>query len=259
MPEQMTALAGMHAVLHQRSLSLGIEYGNVHGFFSDAKAHPHAEAKAFDGGVRELTGDLRGASVRMEDRVQIDSDHLSRRLTFTMLDDARLYDLVSRFVVIDRSGVREGWINGQAVGHRARSVYHQFPASEAVVPVGHAHWLRARFRVEGELPPGMAHVAYIRDEASTHEGNRWILHHRLIALPHGDNLALRGCNPRFNRPVPAALNHRVPLALRRALYRIREARWPHAPIMAVAHARWRAGQQVTLVTDLCLSHGDRPQ
>jgi hypothetical protein len=154
-PEQMTALAGMHAVLHQRSLSLGIEYGNVHGFFSDAKAHPHAEAKAFDGGVRELTGDLRGASVRMEDRVQIDSDHLSRRLTFTMLDDARLYDLVSRFVVIDRSGVREGWINGQAVGHRARSVYHQFPASEAVVPVGHAHWLRARFRVEGELPPGL--------------------------------------------------------------------------------------------------------
>lgn len=249
----------MASALGQGRLLLDIEYGNVHGFFSGARALTHGDGEPFCGGVREFTGHLKQAAVRMEDHVVVEPDRLLRRLTFTMLDDALVYDLVSRFVVIDRSFSRDGWIHGHAIRHASHSVYHQYPATSAVVPMGDAQWLTARFSVEGDVPLNMAHVAYIRDEARTSEGNRWILHHRLIALPQADNLALRGCNPRFDRPVPAAVNQLVPLSIRRLLYRIRETRWPHAPVMAVAHARWRAGQQVTLVTDLRLSHGERPQ
>lgn len=249
----------MEAALQQRDLSLDIEYGNVHGFFSAIGSGARAADASSCSGLHECTGRLQGAAMRMTDSVAVDADRLVRRLTFTALNDGVVYDLVSRFVAMDRSCSRDGWINGQAVQHRGRSVYHQFPATEAVVPLGDSAWLVARFSIEGDLPAGMAHVAYIRDEARLQEGNRWILHHRLIAFPQGDNLALRGCNPRFNRPFSPALNKLVPLPIRHRLYRIRETRWPHAPIMAVAHAPWREGQQVTLVTDLRLSHGDRPQ
>ncbi len=252
-------MAGMASALQQGWLSLDVEYGNVHGFFSGARARSHGNGAAFCEGFRKFTGHLQDAAVDMEDCVVLEPDRLLRRLTFTMLNDSSVYDLVSRFVAVDRSFARNGSIHGQTVHHEGRSRYHQYPATSAVVPIGDAQWLSASFSVEGDLPPNMAHVAYIRDEACTNVGNRWILHHRLIALPKADNLALRGCNPRFDHAVPPLLNRLVPASIKHQLYRIRETRWPHAPVMAVAHAQWRAGQRVTLVTDLRLSHGERPQ
>lgn len=243
-------------LLMSGDLALDIEYGNVHGFFSAAR-----DLGPFDLGkesvTRSFSGLLHCASLRMTDRVEIADDHLQRELSVFADEGAQTYDVVSRFVIKDRSR-RPAWIHGRVVEHGANSTYNQFPAGKAVVPVGSQHWLTFDIDAAGDYPPQMAHVIYVRDEAVEHAGYRWVVHQRLIAQPPGLPLHLRGCHPRYNRALPAWLDGLVPAFLKQPLYRVRETRCPRSPIMAVAHATWRAGMQASLTSTIRLSHGPAP-
>jgi len=247
----------MARLLHEGDLLLDIEFGNVHGFFS-----AHREAGPFipddSGRSRTLTGRLTGASMRLHDSVQMTRATLSRDLSVSAVDRSETYDVVNRFVVIDRSASRSAWIAGQLIQHRQQSRYHQFPAGRMVVPVGLDHWLIIDSTVVGNPPEGMQHLTYLRDEPSPGVGNRWIVHQRLLAQPQRTSLHLRGCHPLYNEAFPKVVESLVPSVVKRRLYRIRETRCPNSPVMAVSHAVWATGTQLTLHTDIKLSHGSAP-
>lgn len=247
----------MARLLHDGDLALDIEYGNVHGFFSARR-----EASPFipddSGGSRTLTGRLTGALMRLHDSVQLTPSTLSRDLSVSALEQSETYDVVNRFVVTDRSACRSAWIAGRQIQHRQQSRYHQFPAGRMVVPVGLDHWLIIDSSVVGNLPEGMQHLTYLRDEPSPGVGNRWIVHQRLLAQPKRKKLYLRGCHPLYNDAFPSVVDSLVPGMVKRRLYRIRETTCPNSPVMAVSHSVWPAGTQLTLHADIKLSHGAAP-
>ncbi len=243
-------------LLSSGALMLDVEYGNVHGFFSAHRDHGH-----FDVGgeevTRSMTGHLPQATLRFDDHVMTRTEVLQRDLIVHADQTADTYDVVSRFVVRDRTH-RPAWIHGQVVSHRASSVYHQFPAGKVVVPVGDIHWLSLQVAAEGDIPSNMDHVVYVRDESIDASGSCWIVHQRLIANASQQSLHLRGCHPMYNQAFPAWFDAAVPAALKRPFYRLRETRCPRSPVMAVAHARWLPGAQVRLSATLRLSHGAQP-
>lgn len=239
----------MNDLIDRRLLRLDVEFGNVHGFFSAARDW----AKNYRPGATPFCryeARIRGASLEIQDEAVLSPIMLERRVVFRAQEPSSLFDFVSRFVVSDLGGGRPSAINGMQVPHVSSNLYHQYPAGQVVVPIGHDQWLRFSGRQEGMPADVFEHVFYVRDEpcTGTRDEHRWIVHHRIVATPKADRLRLRGCNPRFEGPVPAWANRLVPGAVQRRLFRIRERHFPNFPVMTVGENGMDPGKCVVLST-----------
>lgn len=238
--------------LRNNLLGLDVEYGNSLGFFSgirDKKSFYKILAK---NGAIDFDAEISNASLRIHDEVAIKKTCVSRKTRFTALKNAALFDAVSRFVVVDETASRSAKINNREVHHCESNIYYQYPAGNVQVPIGRDKWLHFTGTAAG-VPEGVfEHVFYVRDEFKNNNGNRWIVHHRAVATPLAERLIIRGCNPRFEGPLPEWLNSSVPGWLKQGLFRIRERRWPNFPIMALGENTLRAGHCIELNTQVTL-------
>lgn len=232
-------------------LRLDIEFGNARTFFSGSKCRPELYS-AGSLPSADYDAQIPGASLSIGDHVVVESSSLSRTLIAETRDDALLFDLVSRYVLIDQSRSRQASINGIAVGHACSNLYHQYPADVVRVPVGRDSWLEFTGSFIGDMPAHFEHVFYVRDEAVVDGGNRWIVHHRMIATADAEVMTLRGCNRLLDGPVLSYINALVPRFIKRRLFRIRERELPHFPFMVVGENRIAAGTPLGLSTKVTL-------
>ncbi len=238
----------MRALLSQGLVQLDVEFGNVHGFFSGSKSRPVLYGHGRWPEEAEYEARIELASLLVRDEVELQTAGLHRTVSFTPTESSALFDMVSRYVVIDQGGPRSARINGIEVPHRSANLYRQYPARTAMVPVGADQWLSFSGSQSGMPSSGFEHVFYVRDERQGPEGHRWIVHHRVVATELAQMLKLRGCNPRFEGPAPAWLNEAVPRWLHRKLFRIRERRFPGFPVMTIGENTLALGDRVTLAS-----------
>lgn len=224
---------------------LGIEYGNASGFYSantsvnyKKKLAPHSRKQLLNS-----TYPL-GTSTTIEDSTSLKNNSLNRATTFSFSDDSAIFDIVSRFVVW--SDDRVARIGNDNITHRSSNLYYQHPSSnEAFVPIATKGYLRFRCMPAQNLK-GFESVIYVRDEAIDTKGYRWVVHHRQIADPYQSKLVVRCCNPRLEGALPN--QNLIPKWLKLMIFRLRERRFPHAPLMAVSEKVVRAGETAELNT-----------
>ncbi len=230
-------------------LRFDVEFGNANAFFSASRSLPNIYER---GGLEESCAygaAIKGAELSIaETRSLKGEDTLIRRVSYAPLTDSSLYDAVSRFVVLDTGSGRSARINDREIFHRNSNIYYQYPAGSVRIPIGERNWLDFTGEQIGMPSRGFEHVFYVRDERQVSQGNLWIVHHRVIATLHAERLVVRGCNPRFEGPLPRWANSLIPRALRERLFRIREARYPNFPLMAVGENTLSAGHRLSLTT-----------
>lgn len=232
-------------------LRLDVEFGNARTFFSGSKRRPELYSAGSLPSV-DYDAEIPGASFSIGDHVTINGNSLSRSLIAETCGDSLLFDLVSRYVLIDRSRSRQASINGKAVRHACSNLYHQYSAGFVRVPLGRDSWLEFTGSVIGDMPAHFEHVFYVRDEAVVADGNRWIVHHRMIATADAEIMTLRGCNRLLDGPVPGYVNALVPRFIKRRLFRIRERERPNFPFMVVGENRMAARTRIGLRTKVTL-------
>lgn len=241
---------GLADVSNRGLLSFDVEFGNASGFFSGARALPHLYAAPRLPGVVEYDAKLDCAELHVTDRFEGTGDRSTRVLSFAAAGHCELFDVVSRYLVIDTSRRRSAVINGVTVAHRSSNLYHQYPAGLVRVPVGADAWLEFAGAQSGMSQGAFEHVFYVRDELANERGNRWVVHHRIVATSRAHRLVLRGCNPRFEGPAPRWLNSTIPALFKRPLFRIRERRFPRFPFMVIGENPIPDGHKLTLRTTI---------
>ncbi|AWB66749.1 hypothetical protein C2869_10075 [Saccharobesus litoralis] len=220
-------------------LEYDIEYGNATSFYSGAKSktlpylseyysnlRPDGNSKNYEWkGILERTN-----LVITEDSFLDNANRLFRRVEFEALSESNLFDMVSRFVVYSDCA-DAALIAGLHYPHKSSNLYYQFENFGSVeVPVSKTKKLIFKSG-QSKVPAGFKEVFYIRDEAKTERGYRWIVHHRLIVDPKECQLVLRCCNPRLEGALP--FQKMIPNWFKRIFFRIREARYPNFPFMSV--------------------------
>lgn len=219
-------------LLLSQMLRLDVEYGNAQGFFSASKnGHPTLPVTQ---PARSSEYDTRipGAAIAITDSTVATNSELTRSTRFKTLQTCRLFDLVSRFVVL--SNDRAARIAATEVWHSSENIYHQYVTNDVVVPIGKHGYLRF-FDDASTGHPLFENVFYIRDEVVEENGlKRWIVHHRMIVNRQNTNLIVRCCHPKFEGPLP--FQSLIPHALKRRLFRIRERQLPNFPFMSVGES-----------------------
>jgi len=211
-------------------LAIDIEFGNQHGFFSgslDGVCSKEVYCKKVTD--RSFDVDNCIAKGKVKELTNIKSGSLVRELVFNAEQDAFLYDLVSRFVVL--SNDRNAYISDMEIKHNNSNIYYQYLSDKSVkVPLGDSHWLEFS-DLGSTVEPYFDNVFYIRDESQSDGRYKWIVHHRKIVKPEYAELILRGCNPRIEGVIP----HQkwIPRFIKNMLFRIREKKYPNFPLMAV--------------------------
>ena len=237
-------------------LSFGFEFGNARGFTASPQLVPLSRECMPEDCLTEssIPGDL---TMRVGERWEGSGQTWIKTTEFTALEPGVLFDAVARFVVLDLTGRRPGFLNLQEIPHDDSGLYHQAPGATVTVPLDERAWLTFSGK-DFEFPgQGFEHVIYLRGEGKVGEANRWIVHHRIIATEGAENLVIRGCNPRFNAPLPSALNRLVPRAWMKKLFRIRELRFPRSPITCVGENALSSGDHLSLTT-LIRYHDELP-
>ena len=231
-------------LLKSQLLRLDVEFGNAKGFFSASKsgirslnAPPLPQTSEYDACIAD-------ASVKINDSIIVQAHELTRSTQFTAQQNSRLFDFVSRFVVL--SSDREATIDNKDIRHNCKNIYHQYPADSVIVPIGTEHFLH--FTDDNTAGhPLFDRVFYVRDESIESNGmKRWIVHHRLIVKQHIAQLIVRCCHPNFEGPLP--FQDLIPQALKNRLFRIRESQKPNFPFMAVGESPFSANHQVDIRT-----------
>lgn len=230
-------------------LSIDIEFGNQHNFFSgsrdgfcnDTQYLSEALHRTLDVAIPESKGEV-------TESVLIDKKKLIRSLTFSAKKDALLFDFVSRYVVL--SDQRHAYISDIEIKHNNSNIYYQYPEDTFVkVPLGDKHWLEFS-TVDSSVEPYFDNVFYIRDESQPNGQYKWIVHHRKIVKPEFADLILRGCNPRIEGVIP--YQKYIPRILKNMLFRIREKKYPNFPLMTVGVVNVK-GRLLKLTTEIRLS------
>lgn len=231
------------------NLNYGTEFGNSLGFFSSNRTFPSIYLTNKNNTINYL-GKIGSNEIRISELFDFEEKYISRTVTFTSETGIKIFDFVSRFVIIDSSGKRSATINGESISHRSSNLYYQKPAGNVLVPIGENSWLEFSGSQYGMPCQGFEHVFYVRDESTSQSGNKWIVHHRIVATEQAEYFVLRGCNPKFEGPAPKWLNSKVPSWLHRKLFRIRERKFPNFPIMTVAENAVQPGISVCLKTHI---------
>lgn len=240
----MSKIDNTRDLLQSNLLNLDVEFGNSEGFFSAAKKRnpPTLTANLLDTG--EYVAEIEGANLKVLDSISLCDNEISRITSFSAEKSSKLYDFVSRFVVL--SDAREAIISGKKIKHYSKNIYHQYPTDSVTVPVGTSNFLKFTDN-ESKCHPLFERVFYVRDEGVDHSGmKRWIVHHRIIVKQNIANLVLRCCHPKFEGPVP--FQHMIPRMLKSKLYRIRESRKPNFPFMTIGESTLNAGEKVAIGT-----------
>lgn len=219
-------------ILQEKLLKLDIEYGNARGFFSADKCGIRGLDAEKEIQINNYKTSIPGAAINITDSVDVVENNLVRSTKFEVQAGSKLFDMVSRFVVLSNDRVAR--IEAKEIKHKSRNIYHQYSTNDVLVPVGLRGYLQ--FKDNGSAGhPLFENVFYIRDETVEQNGmRRWIVHHRMIVNQKTANLIVRCCHPMLEGPLP--LQGIIPNALRKKLFRIRERKMPNFPFMAVGES-----------------------
>lgn len=245
----------LNELISNRLFNFDVEFGNAQGYFSGEAAGLVDPALYYDSFERKMVGTIFDRVMNIHETYKRPSnteegyETAQRCLCFTPQQEFSLYDFVSRFII--ESNDRSGYIAGRSIRHLDRNIYEQHSVSEVIVPVGESGWLKF-YDMGRSVPDGFEAVFYLRDVSTTLDGRkRWIVHHRFIARPERAKLVLRGCNPRFEGPLP--YEYFLPKVFKRLFYRIREAHLPNFPIMTVGEFPIPADRKVCIDTKIVFS------
>lgn len=220
----------LHKFINSGDLTIDIEFGNQHGFFSGARDRV-CDKETYCKKVINRSFDVDNcvAKGKVKELIDIGSDSLVRELDIHAIQDSFLFDFVSRFVVLSNN--RNAYISEMEIKHNNSNIYYQYPDDKPVkVPLGDKHWLEF-FNEGSSIEKYFDNVFYIRDESQPDGRYKWIVHHRKIAKPEYSELILRGCNPRIEGVIPC--QKYLPRIIKNTLFRIREKKYPNFPLMVV--------------------------
>lgn len=221
--------ASFSEIIEKNLLQLDVEFGNAEGFFSASKTDLQASIIKKNDKFSNYDAGICGANLSIGDLIDVKSNGLIRNVQFVPMRDSKLFDLVSRFVVI--SNDRCARIAGNEVKHTCKNIYHQYKTDDVIVPVGTDNYLKFQGQ-NSKGHPSFETVFYIRDEGIEKDGmKRWIVHHRIIVDQNAANLIVRSCNPVLEGPLP--MQWMIPALIKRKLFRIRERKLPNFPLMTV--------------------------
>jgi len=233
----------------EKQIQFDVEFGNIFESFSGSRMYPdlyNCESKLIQR-MATTRANIESAEIVLTDEIKISEKALIHRdVKFEIANDSLLYDMVSRFVVIDSSMKRPAFINNVAVNHNSSNIYYQFPNATVIVPIGNEKWIKFNGSQQGVWENNFEHVFYLRDEAISRDGNRWIVHQRIIATENANTLAIRICHPLYNKPIPKRLNSILPEYIKMKLFRIREKRYPNFPIMTIGQNKVEKGRIILL-------------
>jgi hypothetical protein len=239
----------VQSLLRSGLLRLDVEFGNSFASFS-ASRDQQSLYGCYNDDAKSYKARIQNVELVIDDATTYDKLVATRSVSFKFSTPSQIYDLVSRYVVTDTSATRKAIINGQEINHSCSNIYYQYPADKVVVPIGTDGWIEFSGEQQGIPDCGFEHVFYIRDESVNQNGNRWIVHHRMIATTQAERLVLRGCHPHFNGPFPKWLNAILPSPLKHVLFRIREVSHPNFPIMVIGENQLPEGCKINLTTYL---------
>lgn len=238
-------------LIQRGELAPDIEFGNAAGTFSGHNRGidgPDVYGAAMR---RAFEGHIPNAKIKVEEWLNIDGRTGEHAVNFTPLEDSRLFDFVSRFVII--SNMRPATIGTHKISHSDTNIYYQYAVDRVQVPIGENGWVTFE-DLGSTTSDGFEKVFYIRDERTLPDGRkRWIVHHRAITIRDRAQLILRGCNPRFDRALP--MQRAIPRALKLRLYRIRESERPNFPLMSIGEIIVLSGQSTSLRTKVSVDYG----
>lgn len=234
-------------------LEFDVEYGNSVSFYSGSKTKtmPKINPSIFNGQATSVSwqGALKKSSIKLTEYWCVNNENLVRKLSFDSVGDSELFDMVSRFVVYSPTPTPAS-IAEHSYPHNSVNLYYQYENVDKVtVPISTEE--NIVFEPGNSfVPKGFKEVFYIRDEAKTELGYRWIVHHRLIIDPDISELILRCCNPRFEGVVP--FQQFLPKFIKKQFFRIREAKFPSFPFMAVGEYQLSAGDNAVIETQVSI-------
>lgn len=211
-------------------LTIDIEFGNQHGFFSGTRDNV-CDIEIYNKNVIDRVIDIDNcvAKGKVKELMSIENDSLFRVLELNVTQDSFLFDFVSRYVVLSNN--RNAYISDVKIKHNNSNIYYQHSADKPVkVPLGNNHWLEF-FDLESSTESYFDNVFYIRDESQSNGQCKWVVHHRKIVKPEYAELILRGCNPKIEGVIP--YQEWIPEIIKKALFRIREKKYPNFPLMTV--------------------------
>jgi hypothetical protein len=236
--------------LENEFLLLDAEFGCASGTYSAAKSGVSLGSSGTLEVPRFFRGELGDIMIDVGQHIEMDGDQLMRSLSFSIVEKAFLFDFVSRLVIW--SNDRPAMIAGREIVHESSNIYHQYSVQGARLPIGSHDWITVSDG--GSIaPPGFDVVFYVRDEGVEANGlKRWVLHHRLIANIEMARLVIMGCNPKFSGPIPFQLL--VPKVVKKALFRIRETRFPSFPLMAIGECSVSPGLCADIKTRMNISN-----
>ena len=240
--------ACLRELLQSKLLRLDAEFGNASGFFSASKVGLNLFDANLSNQTLEYEGRITGAQLKINDSITIAAQEFNRSTKFIAQKDSNLFDFVSRFVVLSNDRVAS--IASEKIEHRCRNIYHQHAVSTATVPIGNKGFLHFS-EANSKGHPLFERVFYVRDESTEPNGmKRWIVHHRFIVKQETANLIMRCCHPRFEGPVP--FQTFIPNTIKKKLFRIREAKNPNFPFMAVGESPLSSKHKLDICTKIIL-------
>lgn len=239
----------MKKLIENNYLCLDLEFGNADGFFSGSKKNSCDSSIYLGCFNRTFDTEIKGVKLTVCEKYDVSDAVISRGVNYSINAKSRIYDFVSRFVVF--SNDRNAVINNISIRHKCSNIYYQYPVSNVKVPIGDSCWLN--FENNNSSNDDLfENVFYIRDESVDAGMKKWIVHHRKIVKPEVAELIIRCCNPRLEGPLK--LNKYIPRFIANKLFRIREARYPNFPFMAVGEVDLHAGFNVQINTKISLTH-----
>ena len=164
--------AGLKAAIEAGPIEVGFECSDMDSFYSSAHGGFGNQARVDERGGLDLQlahGHLRVVSTTTPTSVLHEIE---------VLEDSWLYDCVARWV-FDSSCASFGQIANELVPHGS-TLYHEHETTD--LELGE---LRIGVHPSSSFPEGMRQSLYLRSE-----GERWIVHARVISREQGENVRL---------------------------------------------------------------------
>ena len=238
-------------LIKKKIIYCDVEFGNSRNFFSGVKTG--VLEKDWSNNFIEFSfrSCIVDADILVFENREVKNEIFYRNVKFKVDEDSKIFDFVSRFVVL--SDDRPAYIDNIEINHSCSNLYYQYPAKEAIVPIGFDKYLKFE-EFNSNYSKFFDNVFYIRDEGVEKNGmKRWIFHHRLIVKKEYANLILRCCHPKFEGPLPFQMV--IPSLIKKELFRIREKKFPNFPFMTVGERVVERGEIFELGTVLSLIDG----
>lgn len=226
-------------------LSFGIEYGNCFGTYSSMDESIAINRK------NTINTFLNKKNIIIDESRELKNNILNRKIHFIPNEDIKLYDMVSRFLIITNSD-KPAMINGILISNKGSDQYHQYPVEDAKIPINENFHLEFKNK-NNILQKNFNDLIYIRDTKESKDGRKqWILHHRLIAKSDQE-LKLVFCT-RFYNKTQNIIDGLCPRYIKKKLFRIRETTHPNSPIMSISQTKLNKNEKMEINTSITLSN-----